>query len=148
MDMQGRLSPDEIERVLMTEMLGRIGCHAEGRTYVVPISYVYEGGSIYGYSAEGMKLRMMRENPAVCFEVEQVESFSRWRSVIAWGTFEEVVGQDAARAMQILLDGFASRITEGEASPHIGPHRRGLTVLDARLYLIRLTEKTGRYEQR
>ncbi|UQA58556.1 universal stress protein [Polyangium aurulentum] len=26
--MQGRLSPDEIERVSRTELLGRIGCHA------------------------------------------------------------------------------------------------------------------------
>jgi uncharacterized protein len=145
--MQGRLSPDEIERVLSAEMLGRIGCHAGGRTYVVPISYVYENGYVHGYSAEGMKLQMMRENPEVCFEVEQIESFARWRTVIAWGTFEELFGQDMVAAMQILLDRLASGQDDG-TNVHIGPHRAGLTVPDARLYRIKLTEKTGRYEER
>src|SRR5437867_2802633 len=36
----GALSEDEIDQVLRFEMVGRIGCHADGKTYVVPIIYV------------------------------------------------------------------------------------------------------------
>jgi len=32
------LANDEIERVLRAGVVGRIGCHADGRTYVVPVS--------------------------------------------------------------------------------------------------------------
>lgn len=35
--MLGTLAPDEIEELLSTEAVGRIGCIHEGRTYVVPV---------------------------------------------------------------------------------------------------------------
>ena len=66
------LARDEIERVLQAQAVGRIGCHANGRTYVVPVSYVYDNGAIYAHSADGQKIRMMRRNPNVFFEVEHV----------------------------------------------------------------------------
>src|SRR5689334_15533829 len=100
--MLGLLAPEDIERILHSETVGRIGCHADGRTYVVPITYAYDGTAIYGHSAEGLKLRMMRANPRVCFEVEQVDDLANWRSVIAWTTFEELHGAEAERAMQLL----------------------------------------------
>jgi hypothetical protein len=144
--MIGRLSPEEIERVLSSQMIGRIGCHAGGRTYVVPVTYAYDGESIYGYTGEGMKLRMMRDNPEVCFEVEQIDDPSRWRSVIAWGSFEELYGQEAAHALQILLDRYAVQALGETALPPLGPHRRGAIHPDAHLYRVRLGEKTGRFE--
>lgn len=61
--MFGELTPDQIEHVLYLESIGRVGCHAAGQTYVVPVSYVYDGEAIHTYSYEGMKLRMMRKNP-------------------------------------------------------------------------------------
>ena len=38
-DMVGWLSPAEIEDLLHTELVAHLGCHADGRTYVVPITY-------------------------------------------------------------------------------------------------------------
>ena len=38
-DMVGWLSPAEIEELLHTELVAHLGCHADGRTYVVPITY-------------------------------------------------------------------------------------------------------------
>ncbi|MGV0581935.1 hypothetical protein ABQE57_24815 [Mycolicibacterium elephantis] len=35
--MLGTLAPDEIEELLSTEAVGRIGCIHEGRPYVVPV---------------------------------------------------------------------------------------------------------------
>ena len=59
--MLGELSPEEIEEVLRSEITGRIGCHADGRTYVVPITYGYQRSYVYCHSPEGLKLRMMTE---------------------------------------------------------------------------------------
>ncbi|MDP9236199.1 MAG: pyridoxamine 5'-phosphate oxidase family protein [Chloroflexota bacterium] len=80
--MLGELNRKEIDHLLRAEQLGRIGCHAAGVTYIVPVSYVFDGTCIYALSGEGMKLRMMRENPRVCFEVEQVKRWYNWQSVI------------------------------------------------------------------
>ena len=100
--MLGELSEREVDKVLYGEQLGRIGCHADGVTYVVPVSYVYDGTHIYALSGEGMKVRMMRKNPKVCFEVEHVERWYHWRTAIVWGTFEELRDEEAERAYHLL----------------------------------------------
>ena len=43
-----------------------------------------------GRTFEGMKVKMMRENPKVCFQIENLESFGEWQSVTCWGEFEEL----------------------------------------------------------
>ncbi|MEJ0105912.1 MAG: pyridoxamine 5'-phosphate oxidase family protein [Bacteroidota bacterium] len=53
--MFGSLNNNEIDELLHQQFIGRIGCHAEGVTYVVPISYAYDGEYIYGRTFEGMK---------------------------------------------------------------------------------------------
>ena len=148
----GALSEDEIDQVLRFEMVGRIGCHADGKTYVVPIIYVYYNGCIYGHSAEGMKLRMMRANPAVCFEVDHVESVTSWQSVIAWGRFEELRGDDADRVTRLLVDGIKPLTTAKEDQPphgqaDDGSHHVAVQAQRAVVYRITLTERSGRYEK-
>src|SRR5579864_5595973 len=106
--MLGELTRAEIEEVLTRGALGRIGCHAEGRTYVVPISYAYDGENVYAHSRDGLKIRTMRANPNICFEVDQVEDFGHWRSVIAWGRYEELIGASEERALKFLHSRFGS----------------------------------------
>jgi hypothetical protein len=145
--MLGELKAVEIDHLLRTEQLDRIGCHAGGITYVVPVSYVFDGTHIYALSAEGMKLRMMRDNPRVCFEVEHVERWYNWRTAIVWGTFEELHGEDAERAYQLLharltpLVEFESRASDGEKTPP------GVAAKRFVLYRIRVEERTGRFER-
>ena len=71
--MLGELTPEEIDEMLRSEAIGRIGCYAFGRPYVVPITFAYDGVAVYGHSREGLKLRMMRSHPSVCFEVDRME---------------------------------------------------------------------------
>ena len=97
--MLASLTPEKIEQVLYSEVLGRIGCHAEGRTYIVPITYAYYGERIICHSKAGMKIEMMRQNPAVCFEVEKVDNLANWRSVFARGRYEELHGEAGQKAM-------------------------------------------------
>src|SRR6476661_5414991 len=101
--MMGELTASEIEELLRTSRIGRIGCHGEGRVYVVPIAYVYDGECVYAHSTDGLKVRTMRMNRNVCFEVDDIRRISEWRSVIAWGTYEELWGQaedEAARRLR------------------------------------------------
>ncbi len=145
--MVGKLNPEEIERVLENGTIAHFGCHAGGRTYVVPITYAYANGTLYGHTAEGLKLAMMRDNPEVCIEIEEIEGPARWRSVIAWGVFEPVVeAHESAQALQLLLERYFSRQASDVPRGPLGPHRRGQLRPDAQLYRIRLTEKTGRFE--
>src|SRR5688572_26367293 len=102
--MLGELTKDEIEDILTTHAVGRIGCYAQGRVYVVPVTYFYDGNSIIGHTVEGMKVDFLRENPECCFEVDILKNLNSWKSVIAWGTFEELQGVQAEEAMQKLFD--------------------------------------------
>ncbi len=144
------LNQEQISKVLHAGEIGRIGCHAEGRTYVIPVSYAYDGKSIYAQSIPGMKLHMMRLNPEVCFEVDLIKNASNWQSVIAWGTFEELKGKEATDAFRLLMQKMTIRIASGQ-SMHMMARTDSDTITTTgeilSIYRIRLTEKTGRFEQ-
>ena len=148
--MLGELSPEEIEEVLRSEITGRIGCHADGRTYVVPITYGYQHSYVYCHSPEGLKLRMMRKNPVVCFEVDRVEDVGNWRSVIATGRFEELSGREVIAAMDVLISRLGQIGDSARTHPSYLLRSSETAGVDGRpivLYRILLTEKTGRFEK-
>jgi uncharacterized protein len=103
------LSEEEIEAFLQRQLIGRVGCHAEGQTYVVPVIYVWDRGYVYVQSIEGRKTRMMRANPEVCFEVDEYEEDGSWRSVIVDGVYEELEGSAAEAALALLVQRFMGR---------------------------------------
>jgi nitroimidazol reductase NimA-like FMN-containing flavoprotein (pyridoxamine 5'-phosphate oxidase superfamily) len=150
--MLGELTPEQINAVLFSEVVGRIGCSAEGRTYVVPITYVFDGEAVYGHSAEGLKIRMMRANPQVCFQVDQRENLANWRSVVAWGVYEELQGKEALDALQLLVARLMPLVTSETLTLRDDPFfAAAKPVADApktTIYRIRLTERTGRFEKR
>lgn len=78
--MLGELSGPDIELMLRSEWVARLGLHADGLTYVVPINYAYDGRAVYAHSNDGLKLRLLRANPNVCVEVDQVSDLFNWRS--------------------------------------------------------------------
>jgi uncharacterized protein len=149
--MMGELGVPEMELLLREEVIGRIGCHARGRTYVVPVTYVFDGTSIIGHTGNGLKVRMMRENPLVCFEVEQLRDLPSWRSVIAHGRFEELHGEEAAAALQVLVERLRTLKQSQTAVPGHGmgvsvPPGEQSSPRQSIIYAIRLYEMTGRYE--
>src|SRR5215216_4498843 len=89
------LPVEEIEALLRTAIVGRIACcghgaTGDGRPYLVPLAYGYDGDAVYAHSGPGRKLDLMRAEPRVPFEVDEAIAPDRWRSVIAEGTFEEI----------------------------------------------------------
>ena len=132
--------------------MGRIGCHANGRTYVVPITYVYDGASsVYFHSTEGLKIQMMRANPSVCFEIDVVFDLGNWHSVIAWGRFEELTGQAATEGLELVMKGLLPFITGETTTPSHGlPSSAQFDKLRTEVIVGRLTltGMTGRFEKR
>jgi hypothetical protein len=148
--MLGELTQTEIQSLLSTEVVARIGCHANGRTYVVPITYAYDDGAIIGHSGDGMKVEMMRKNPFVCVEVDRMDTLANWRSVIAWGHYEELTGRTAVDAIEKLANRLAHLSPSETSVPAPGRGRGGQEppAHAVVVYRIRLTETTGRYETR
>jgi uncharacterized protein len=142
--MLGDLTPEEIDAVLREQAIGRIGCYAFGRPYVVPITYAYDGIAVYAHSREGLKLRAMRSNPGVCFEVDQMESLSEWKSVIAMGTFSELKEREAELAMQLLRRRLAPLVASATSAPDGHLHPSGMPWS---VFRIILGERTGRFER-
>jgi nitroimidazol reductase NimA-like FMN-containing flavoprotein (pyridoxamine 5'-phosphate oxidase superfamily) len=148
--MLGTLDAEQVEEILRREVVGRVGCHAEGRTYVVPITYAYAGGCVYAHSGEGLKLRLMRANPRVYFEVERVRSMLDGESVVADATFEELHGEEAHAAMRLDIDRLVPLLVSetAELRPEMYP-RRAHPPGDghgAVVFRLRLTGATGRFE--
>jgi uncharacterized protein len=140
------LADDDIERVLRAQVLGRIGCHAAGRTYVVPVSYVYADGAVYAHSGGGLKIQMMRQNPEVCFEVDQVEDLVNWTSAICWGTYEELTGAEAQRGLELLRQALRARLPRAAEHGHLAAEESvGESV--AVVFRLKLSEKSGREDR-
>jgi nitroimidazol reductase NimA-like FMN-containing flavoprotein (pyridoxamine 5'-phosphate oxidase superfamily) len=144
------LSDQEIISVVSNSVVGRLGCHADGKTYVVPISFAYDSGYIYARTFEGMKLEMMRKNPEVCFQVDDMQSMADWKSVILWGTFEELKKKpERELGLKILL----SRILPNVSSETVKftpewPFASGnLSEIKGTVFRIRVSEMSGRMEK-
>lgn len=92
--MFGKLNDIEIDEFLAQEIVGRLGCFADDQVYIIPISYGYDGTYIYAHTGAGMKLQMMRKNPQVCFQVDNISDLANWKSVVIWGSFEEITREE------------------------------------------------------
>jgi hypothetical protein len=136
------LSRAEIEDFLRGQRIARLGCHADGVTYVVPLIYAYDDGAVVAVTTEGRKTAMARANPQVCVEVDEYDADGRgsWRSVIAQGRCEELAGDAIDRALSLLRERFAR--TAGRTAE---PRPLGPTVVVLR---IALEEVSGRTVER
>lgn len=138
------LSRGEIDEFLRNQRIARLGCHADGVTYVVPLIYAYDedGGAVVAVTTEGRKTAMLRANPRVCVEIDEydVDGKGSWRSVIAHGTYEELAGDAIEPALGLMRERFA-RAAGRAAEPR--PIGSGVVVLR-----IALDEVSGRTVER
>ena len=98
--MINNLHSEEIEQLLQSARVGRLGCVVNGDPYVVPINYEFRDGAIYGHSLPGLKIAALRDNPRACVQVDKIESDLRWQSALAFGNFEEL--KDEAQRQEAL----------------------------------------------
>jgi nitroimidazol reductase NimA-like FMN-containing flavoprotein (pyridoxamine 5'-phosphate oxidase superfamily) len=148
--MFGSLQQQEIEEVLTRQYVGRLGCSANGRTYILPISYGFDGNYLYFHAArDGDKIQMMRENPEVCFQTDTTENMASWKSVICWGTFEELTDEtERTEALKVLLSRELPIIASQtvKLTPNWPFQPEDFNEIKGIVFRIRITEKTGRFE--
>jgi nitroimidazol reductase NimA-like FMN-containing flavoprotein (pyridoxamine 5'-phosphate oxidase superfamily) len=129
------LDDEGIERLLSTALVGRIAYASPtvngGRPYIVPLAYGYDGHAVYAVGPVGQKIRVMREQPLVSFEVDTAEAEDRWQSVVAEGEYEEL--SDPMLRAHGLSVIFRDQPVPVFPETHV-------------VYRIRLTAKSGRFE--
>jgi uncharacterized protein len=121
--MMKKLNEGETTQLLSKQRIGRLGCVDNGEPYVVPINYLFENGVIYSHSLPGHKIDVLRAHPRACLQVDEVENDFEWRSVIAFGKFEELRAPgDRRSALSKLLARFplltpVESVMAADASP-------------------------------
>ena len=148
--MLGELNETQINNLLLSQVIGRIGCINGKQPYIVPVTYVYDGKYILGQTRKGMKLSILRKNPNVCFEVDSIINMANWQSILIFGIFEELKGKEAEKARDYLYNSVLPLMTsstihahEHEVSGKIDDSNRIKPVM----YRIKVEEKTGRFEK-
>lgn len=146
-----KLSQKEILEMLANNYIGRLSCTDGKKSYIVPITYSFDEVSqtVISHSGEGMKLRMLRYNPNVCFETEQIKDINHWKTVIAWGSYKELRGTFARSELHKMV----SRLRELLRVDH--PHLQYLSDMSHSqitegkdiIYHIKLTEFSGRAQR-
>ena len=142
--MLGDLNKKELLDLLERQVIGRLGCHSAGETYIVPVNYVYKNNAIYAHSGNGKKIDMMRANPKVCFQIDEIRDTFQWKSAILWGNFVELAGEERQQAMQGIIHRIMPLTNRpSEETSHGIPVEKHASLV---VYKIDLTEATGRYE--
>lgn len=149
--MFGKLNNIEIEEVLAHQIIGRIACHANDMSYIVPISYAYDGECIYARTYEGLKINLMRKNPKVCFQTDIMENMANWKSVIVWGEFKELTetserNEGIQKLLARKISGIASETVQLSPLWPFNSNKYSEEI-DGIIFCIRLGEKTGRFER-
>ena len=163
--MWGDMDKSQIDDLLKSELIGRVGCFDGNKVYVVPITFAYDNGYIYGHTKDGLKIQMMRNNPNVCFEIDWMKDMNNWKSVIVYGIFEELKGDEANKGLEILMKSIISNL-DRKSSPTetYGPDNLGIKnfafqhsflspflhsnnkeIFDIVVYRIKVNEATGKY---
>jgi uncharacterized protein len=150
--MLGELSKDRIESILTGQALGRLACTDGSQPYITPVTYTYDGKYIYGQTNEGKKLKLLRKNPNVCFEVDVMTDMRNWQSVIVYGKFEELNGEDAKNARDILFNRVFPLLTSSTIHPYEHEVSEDNKIDDSSrvkyvMYRIKIKEITGRFEK-
>jgi nitroimidazol reductase NimA-like FMN-containing flavoprotein (pyridoxamine 5'-phosphate oxidase superfamily) len=99
------IPPAEMHALLQRESFGHLGCARDGRPYVLPMNYAYDGKELYFFTTEGMKTQFIHANPQVCLQVEEITDSTHWRSVMVIGRAEEITGkEEMERAMKLITE--------------------------------------------
>ncbi len=115
------LADDDIHAILARNIVGRLAFAWGGEVDIRPLNYVYSDGAIYGRTSPGEKFLRAEGLPApVVFEVDEVETVLRWRSVIVRGQFDILLpgGPDSDEWMHAInLLGRVVKDTFGRSDP-------------------------------
>ena len=88
-------SREEMDEIVRGSRVCRIALSMDNMPYIVPVSFGYDGESIYIHTAkEGKKLNIINNNNNICFEFERdVKLFRDRENACKWSfSYESVIG--------------------------------------------------------
>jgi len=93
---------EEIESIIKSEKICRIGLADGGIPYIVPVNYGYKDKAIYIHSAcSGRKIEIIKKNNLVCFEIESEVKIIPSEIACKWDTiYTSVIGYGKAEIIQ------------------------------------------------
>jgi len=98
------MDADGCRRLLLRVGYGHLGLVRDTHPYVVPIHYTYDEPHVYIYTTEGKKTEIVRANPEVCLQVEDVTDDNHWQSVIITGDAVQLTSkEEIAGAKKLIL---------------------------------------------
>ncbi len=98
----------EIEKILEESPVCRLAMVDGDKPYIVPMNFGYRDGILFFHSAkQGRKIDLIKKNPNVCFEVDQLIRFKKAKMACEWGLeYKSVIGSGRA----LLLDNIEEKI--------------------------------------
>lgn len=131
----------EIDAVIRQATVCRLAMADEEGPYIVPLSFGYDGETLYFHSArEGKKLSILRNHPKVCFEFDvEVEASPgetpcKWsmayRSVIGFGEAEFIESPEARRSA---LDRIVAQYSDGSSFAYTDAAMSGVSIFQVRI---------------
>lgn len=145
------LDPSSCERLLADNHYGHLGFHDGMEPHVLPVTYVFMDGYVYGYTLPGEKVEILRKHPHVCLQVERVETGYEWDSVACWGEFEEVTDPVELKDIRGMLADEHGEILLKEGKAPVSPLIKHLSDRDGApsgiTYRVKIRRMTGRSER-
>ncbi len=91
----------DIEQILKQGQVCRLGFVDKNVPYIVPMNYGYQDQALYFHSAPaGRKIDLIKANPHVCFEVDELIKINKAANACDWGvSFKSVIGTGTARIL-------------------------------------------------
>jgi len=94
----------EAREVLGTINYAHLAVAKDNIPYVVPVHYAFDGSELFIYTTEGKKADIIRVNPEICLQAEDVEDNENWKSVMVSGTAEQLTNEDdRQKALDLIL---------------------------------------------
>ncbi len=136
------LSQEEARKLLGEQRIARLGCVlGSGDPYVVPVNYLFKDDCVYIHSTFGLKVEALRENPKACLQADDIKDIFNWRSVVAFGEFEEITDENERTVIFQKLFELFQKLTPVEAMKQVRDESE-----ESVLFRIRLRHMTGRAE--
>jgi nitroimidazol reductase NimA-like FMN-containing flavoprotein (pyridoxamine 5'-phosphate oxidase superfamily) len=145
-----KMNEADVVRFLLEAKNGRLGLCQNNEPYVVPVLFVYdvESEALFVHSSKkGMKIEMMRTNPKVCFEIDEMSNivFKKspcnctviYRSVIVFG---DVIFINNSMAKAKVLNMFLKKYAD---ETNIVPVTSEMTN-NTQIIMIKIVSKTGK----
>jgi nitroimidazol reductase NimA-like FMN-containing flavoprotein (pyridoxamine 5'-phosphate oxidase superfamily) len=89
----GEMDSAQVEHLLKRRRIARLICESAGSRHVGTVRYyATDLPNVYLHAPDAACLELARANPAVRFEVDDIDSPGRWGAVVGWGTMEQLEG--------------------------------------------------------